>query len=72
MDIVMPVMDGPSAAGVLRNDDRTKEIPIVFLTSLVEKNETRRNNHEIGDNCFVSKSLLAEELLPLLKRTLRA
>ncbi len=36
MDIMMPGMDGTEAAAVLREDPRTCDIPIIFLTGLAE------------------------------------
>ena len=34
MDIIMPIMDGFKATEILKNDDRTKNIPIVALTNM--------------------------------------
>lgn len=35
LDIMMPLMDGTEVAMVLRNDVRTKGIPIFFLTAML-------------------------------------
>ena len=35
LDIVMPKIDGTEVAMLLREDDRTKNIPIFFITALI-------------------------------------
>ena len=39
LDIMMPIMDGPSTMRALRDDDKTAEIPIAFMTAKVQKLE---------------------------------
>ena len=36
LDIMMPTMDGTDAAAVLKNDARTKDIPIFFVTAVIK------------------------------------
>jgi CheY-like chemotaxis protein len=33
LDVMMPVLDGPATLARLREDDRTRSIPVVFLTA---------------------------------------
>jgi len=33
LDVMMPVLDGPATLARLREDERTKAIPVVFLTA---------------------------------------
>ncbi|MBU0468487.1 MAG: response regulator [Candidatus Omnitrophica bacterium] len=40
LDIVMPGMDGPEAAKILKSEMITKDIPVVFLTGLVSNEDT--------------------------------
>lgn len=35
LDILMPLMDGTDAASILRQDERTKNIPIFFMTAMI-------------------------------------
>ena len=63
MDILMPGMDGSETAAVLRNDPKTKEIPIMFLTCLFTKREERLEGHEVGHNFFVAKPYDPKDLI---------
>lgn len=39
MDVMMPKMDGAEAVNVLQQDQKTKDIPVIFLTSMITKEE---------------------------------
>ena len=39
LDVMMPIMDGPSTLRALRDDDETAHIPIAFMTAKVQKLE---------------------------------
>ena len=66
MDIMMPEMDGVEMIGMLRGDGRTKNIPIIFITSLVEENEVKDGfikGSKGVDQYFISKPFNMEEVL---------
>ena len=42
LDVMMPIMDGPQALGVLGEDDATKNIPIIFVTAKAMESEIER------------------------------
>ena len=63
LDILMPDMDGTEVAGKLREDPKTKDIPVMFLTCLYTKGEERENGSTIGNNLMVAKPYDMEELL---------
>ena len=42
LDVMMPIMDGPQALGILREDDATKNIPIIFVTAKAMESEIER------------------------------
>lgn len=33
LDVMMPALDGPSTAALLREDPRTRDLPVIFLTA---------------------------------------
>ncbi len=57
-DIEMPQMDGHRLTNLLKKDDRTKEIPIVIFSSLVN-DEMRRKGEAIGADAQLSKPEIA-------------
>ncbi len=66
VDIVMPRMDGATLAQALRESPATADIPIVFLTGLVESDEVGRRGPRIGGQLFLAKPFDAEELYRII------
>ena len=69
MDLALPRMDGWEATRRLKNDERTKHIPIVALTghALAGHAEGAR---EAGCDAFVTKPCLPDALVAEIKRLL--
>lgn len=63
LDIAMPGMDGSEVAAVLRANEKTKAIPILFLTCLFTKQEEKVCGHLLGQNFFIAKPYDVKELL---------
>ena len=70
LDIIMPGVDGGEVAEKLREDIRTKNIPIIFLTALLSKNEEYKEHHIIAGNITFAKPINTEALLAHIKRLL--
>lgn len=68
LDIAMPEMDGSEVASFLRNEPKTKDIPILFLTCLFTKQEEKVCGHMLGQNFFVAKPYDVAELLSEIDR----
>ncbi|MBU1894456.1 MAG: response regulator, partial [Candidatus Omnitrophica bacterium] len=68
LDILMPGMDGAETAEQLKNDPRTKDIPIIFLTCLVTKAEEEK--HIKGGRYFMAKPYASDELLEVIAKHL--
>lgn len=66
LDIVLPRMDGATVAQKLREDPGTADIPIVFLTGLVDSDEVERKGPIIGGQYFLAKPFDAEQLYEVL------
>jgi two-component system, cell cycle response regulator DivK len=71
MDLALPKMDGWEATRRLKNDERTRHIPIVALTghALAGHAEGAR---EAGCDAFVTKPCLPDALVAEIKRLLDA
>ena len=48
LDIVMPDIDGGEVADILKNNHSTKNIPIIFLSSLIKKEEEKYSSRRDG------------------------
>ena len=70
LDIVLPGMDGTTIAQKLLENPRTSDIPIVFLTGLVEAEETHRDANRIGGHYFLAKPFDARELFDVIDRAM--
>jgi CheY-like chemotaxis protein len=66
MDIDMPIMDGLEAARCLRQNDCTREVPIVAVTA--HDNQTRQEAIEAGCNDFLEKPLMPAMLRDALAK----
>ncbi len=53
-DIEMPLMDGHRLTKLIKDDDTTKDIPVVIFSSLVNE-EMRRKGEALGANAQLSK-----------------
>jgi DNA-binding response OmpR family regulator len=71
LDIVMPDTSGPDVAEFLLHNPQTKQIPLIFLTAVVTKEETGIDLiNEIGGHNFVSKPVDTQTLINSIKMVL--
>ena len=72
LDVMMPEVDGFTVAKRIRQNDTTKDIPIIMLTALSQLND-KVTGFDIGVDDYLVKPFEIEELLvrvrALLKRT---
>ncbi|OGF28800.1 hypothetical protein A2477_04405 [Candidatus Falkowbacteria bacterium RIFOXYC2_FULL_47_12] len=55
LDIIMPKMDGFSMLKELKNDEATKEIPVVLLTNLGQ-DEDKERGEQLGASDYLVKT----------------
>lgn len=65
LDIMMPEMDGFQVGRVLKDDPRTKSIPIIILSVLED-----RHDYRLGIAGYISKPFNKEELLRSVRAVL--
>lgn len=70
LDVSMPGMDGFEVCKRLRNDARTRDIPVIFLTGSDDPDQKSRG-FELGAMDYVTKPFDACELLARVRSALR-
>ena len=66
LDVMMPGLDGWQVAEELLEDDRTRSIPIVFLTARAEVRD-RARGLDLGGIDYITKPFNPIELAPLVR-----
>ncbi len=69
LDINMPVMNGIEACKMLKNNQKTKDIPIIFVTANMD-DDTLNTAFEAGGTDYVRKPVNRVELLARIKSVL--
>jgi len=70
LDVIMPEIDGGTVASQLRERRLLKDIPIIFLTSVVGKKEAAAHEGTIGKEHFLAKPVTIAELLEAVRSTI--
>ena len=68
LDIMMPGMDGTEVAMILKNDSRTKHIPIFFVTAMISPED--QINMKGNPNLILAKPVKLYELLEAIRNAL--
>lgn len=72
LDINMPEMSGDEVAQILSSRPETKEIPVVFLTALVTKDEMGDESMaSLGKYNYIAKPITTKELVTVIKKILK-
>lgn len=70
LDVMMPGMDGGEVCERLSESPKTKNIPVIFLTSLVGEEEVEYGKGDIGGREYISKSTPKEKFIARVKSAL--
>ncbi|MCU4677444.1 response regulator [Catenovulum sp. 2E275] len=69
LDIMMPGMDGYQVCRLLQQDEKTKDIPIIFLTAKVDIDSISKG-FRLGAVDYITKPFHSEELIARVKNHL--
>jgi len=69
LDIMMPEMDGYEVCEKLRENEKTKDVPVIFLTAKTEKDDIIKG-FEVGGQDYITKPFDARELMERVKTQL--
>jgi len=71
LDIMMPGMSGSEVAEELRENPLTSNIPIIFITAAISKDEEVRKGGYIQEVPIIAKPVKAEEVVRRIEEILR-
>jgi CheY-like chemotaxis protein len=71
LDIQMPGMDGYEVCRNLRNESALDDLPVVFISSMVDE-KSRLAGYEAGGNDYLTKPIVPGELLHKVDRLLKS
>ena len=66
----MPGVDGGQIAKDLSENEKTKKIPVIFLTSMITEEEAIKSGGGIGGHQFLSKFSDIKEITKKVKEAL--
>jgi len=70
LDLLMPNVDGIEASNLLKENDQTKGIPVIFLTALQSKKQEKQQGHLVGSETIFAKPFDSKELLEEIQKIL--
>ena len=70
LDIMMPGMDGFELCSRLKNNNTTKDIPVIFITAKTDEDSIEKA-YSIGGTDYVTKPFRPKELLSRVKKELK-
>ena len=70
-DICLPDIDGGEVSHHLGKDIKTKDIPIIFLTALLKKEEGQKEQPPESEMHFLAKPFDPQELLDTIAKCLK-
>ena len=70
LDVMMPGMDGGELAACFRANPKLKDVPIVFLTSVVTQAEVNAGDGWVRGFPFLAKPVVLTEVMACLKHHL--
>lgn len=71
LDILMPDMEGSDVAARLNNESDTKNIPIIFITAVISKEEAETREGVIAGHSFISKPVDIKRLIGMIDKKIR-
>ncbi len=70
LDLEMPDMYGGDLTRILREENQTKDIPVIFLTGTFPKEEQGKEGRMVGGYVLFAKPYYVDELVTAIKKLL--
>ncbi|MBU1086759.1 MAG: response regulator [Candidatus Omnitrophica bacterium] len=73
LDVMMPDISGAEVANILKKDEKVSDIPIIFLTAIIKKDEIGvEPMRKIGAHRYIAKPIKTQTLVECIKETINA
>jgi len=66
LDLNLPKLDGREVLKVIKNEDRTKRIPVVILTTSQAEEDIIRT-YDLQANCYITKPVDLDQFIKVVK-----
>lgn len=70
LDIIMPDIEGPDVMAMFREEPLLRNVPIIFLTATIRKDEAQEGDGLIGGHLFLAKPCSVEDLISAIESQL--
>ena len=70
LDVMMPGVDGGEVCYQLKNNQDTENIPVIFLTAAVKKEEVDGYTGIMGGNLFIAKPVDIKKLIYFIEKNI--
>lgn len=67
LDMRMPGISGPEIAAALKQDQASKDIPVIFLTGLAVKEATEEDSLKDSGSIIITKPVTTADIIKLIK-----
>lgn len=68
LDIIMPDIEGPDVVCQLKNTEGLKNVPVIFLTANITRQEVENQQGMIGGHAFLAKPGTIKELIACIEK----
>jgi DNA-binding response OmpR family regulator len=72
LDVMMPKKDGGKVSQDLLRNNKTKDIPVIYLTSIITEEEVKSQHGVVSGRFIISKSSSRAELVQRINEVLSA
>jgi DNA-binding response OmpR family regulator len=72
LDVMMPKKNGGKVSEELLGNNKTKDIPVIYLTSIITEEEVKSQHGVVSGRYIISKSSSREELMKRISKVLSA
>jgi len=70
LDVMMPEMDGGEVAALIQEDEKLKDIPIVYLTGILAADEVSATGQTIAGRTYLAKPIKNVDLIACIENEL--